>query len=457
MDQLNIRRIVETQRGYFNSGRTKDIPFRKKRLSELLCLIKSNDGKIVRALQEDMKKPALEAYASEIAVVKNEIKYALNNVGSWSKTRRIHSPKHLFPGKSYIMPEPWGVSLIIAPWNYPFNLAFAPLVSAIAGGNCAVIKPSEFAPYTSSVMAEMIYGSFDPSFITVVTGDSHVAGELLNEKFDYIFFTGGTNIGRLVMEAAARNLTPVTLELGGKSPCIVDKDINIDHAAKRIAWAKFFNAGQTCVAPDYVLADKRIKGMLVDSLKKHIAAFYGENPISSGDYARIINIAHFTRLKGLMGQGDIVAGGHTVENERYIAPTIIDNVGPEYKIMETEIFGPILPVLDYENLSEAISFVNSRPKPLSLYFFSSDTLNQERILNETSSGGVCINDAMVHVASHLLPFGGAGNSGMGAYHGKAGFDTFTHYKGIVKNTLNFDLPLRYAPYRFKLPLVRWFF
>jgi aldehyde dehydrogenase (NAD+) len=306
-------------------------------------------------------------------------------------------------------------------------------------------------------MAEMVSGSFDPSFITVVTGDSHVASELLNEKFDYIFFTGGTNIGSLVMEAAARNLTPVTLELGGKSPCIADKDINIDHAAKRIAWAKFFNAGQTCVAPDYLLADKRIKDTLVDSLKKQIMAFYGENPVVSGDYARIVNMAHFTRLKGLMGQGDIVAGGQVVENERYIAPTIIDNVRPEYKIMEAEIFGPILPVLVYENLSDAISFVNSRPKPLSLYFFSNDPLNQKRILKETSSGGVCINDAMIHVASHLLPFGGAGNSGMGSYHGKAGFDTFTHYKSIVKNTLRFDIPLRYAPYRFKLPLVRWFF
>ncbi len=457
MDQFDIRRIVEAQRGYFNSGMTKDVSFRKKRLNDLLCLIKSSDGKIVKALQEDMRKPVLEAYASEIAVVKNEIKHALNNVCSWTKARRIHSPKHLFPGKSYIMPEPWGVSLIIAPWNYPFNLAFAPLVSAIAGGNCAVIKPSEFAPYTSSVMAEMVSGSFDPSFITVVTGDARVAADLLNEKFDYIFFTGGTNIGRLVMEAAARNLTPVTLELGGKSPCIVDKDINIDHAAKRIAWAKFFNAGQTCVAPDYLLADKKIKDKLVESLKKQIASFYGDNPISSVDYARIINMAHFTRLKGLMDQGDIVAGGQTAENERYIAPTIIDNVRPEHKIMESEIFGPILPVLEYENLGDAITFVNSRPKPLSLYFFSSNPSNQEKILKGTSSGGVCINDAMVHVASHLLPFGGAGNSGMGAYHGKTGFDTFTHYKGIVKNTLKFDMPFRYAPYRFKLPLVRRLF
>jgi aldehyde dehydrogenase (NAD+) len=457
MDKQNIRQIVEAQRENFNSGRSKDLPFRKKMLLELLGLIKSNDSKIVKALQDDMKKPALEAYASEIAVVKNEIKYALSNVGSWSKTRGIHSPKHLFPSRSYIMPEPWGVSLIIAPWNYPFNLAFAPLVSAIAGGNCTVIKPSEFAPYTSSVMAEMITESFDPSFITVVTGDAQVASELLNEKFDYIFFTGGTNIGRLVMEAAARNLTPITLELGGKSPCIADKDINIEYAAKRIAWAKFFNAGQTCVAPDYILADKRIKDRLVDSMKKQIRAFYGENPLLSRDYARIVNIAHFNRLKELMGQGDIIAGGVTAEDERYIAPTIIDNVRPEYKIMESEIFGPILPVLDYETLSDAITFVNSRPKPLSLYFFSSNPLNQEKVLKETSSGGVCINDAMVHVASHLLPFGGAGNSGMGAYHGKAGFDTFTHYKSIVKNTLGFDIPLRYAPYRFNLQLVRWFF
>jgi len=355
------------------------------------------------------------------------------------------------------MPEPYGVSLIIAPWNYPFNLAFIPLVSSIAAGNCSVIKPSEYSPNTSALMEGIISKTFDPSFIKVVTGDAHEAKALLEEEFDYIFFTGSVATGRRVMEAAAKHLTPLTLELGGKSPCIIGHDVDIEIAARRVAWAKFFNSGQTCIAPDYLFVERTIKPEFANCLKKYVREFYGDDASLSPDYARIINNAHFKRLKNLMDEGDIIMGGRTDETNLYIEPTIIDNVRPEFKIMQEEIFGPILPVMVYDRLDEAISFINSKPNPLSLYIFSRDQAVQDRVVNGTSSGGVCINDAMVHFASDALPFGGVGESGMGAYHGKAGFDTFTHYKGVVKNNLSYDLPFRYAPYKYKLPLVRWFF
>ena len=457
MNQIDIHNMLEDQKSYFMSGKTKGVSFRKERLRELTNLIKKSDKIIVDALYEDMKKPPVEAYASEIAVVVNEIRHVLRHIDSWSKNKRVHTPKHLFPSKSFIMPEPYGISLIIAPWNYPFNLALIPLVSSIAAGNCSIIKPSEYSPHTSKLMDEIISGAFDPSFIKVVRGGVEEARALLEERLDYIFFTGSVATGRRVMEAAARHLTPLTLELGGKSPCIIDSDVNIEFAARRIAWAKFFNSGQTCIAPDYLFVDRAIKDEFMNCLKKHVHSFYGNDQSLNPDYARIINNAHFKRLKNLMDEGDIILGGRTDEMDLYIEPTIIDNVRPEYKIMQEEIFGPILPVMDYDNLDEAISFVNSRPKPLSLYIFSREPTVQDRIINETSSGGVCINDAMVHFASDVLPFGGVGESGMGVYHGKAGFDTFTHYKGVVKNNLAFDLPFRYAPYKYKLPLVRWFF
>jgi aldehyde dehydrogenase (NAD+) len=457
MNRNEIQNIIEDQKTYFMSGKTRGVSFRKERLRELSSLIRKSDKRIVDALYEDMKKPAVEAYASEIAVVRNEIGHVLRNIDSWSKIARVNTPKHLFPSRSFIMPEPYGVCLIISPWNYPFNLALIPLVSSIAAGNCSIIKPSEYSPQTSILMNEVISGAFDPSFIKVVTGGVEEARALLEEKFDYIFFTGSVATGRRVMEAAARHLTPVTLELGGKSPCIIDRDVDIDVAARRIAWAKFFNSGQTCIAPDYLLVDRTIKGEFTTCLKKHLREFYGDDASLSPDYARIINNNHFKRLKNLMDEGDIILGGRTDEAGLYIEPTIIDNVRPDNKIMQEEIFGPILPIMAYDDLDEAISFVNSRPRPLSLYVFSHNQTVQDRVLNETSSGGVCINDAMVHFASDKLPFGGVGESGMGAYHGKAGFDTFTHYKGVVRNNLKFDLPFRYAPYRCKLPLVRWFF
>jgi aldehyde dehydrogenase (NAD+) len=457
MSPIDIHRVVEDQRSYFMSGKTRDIPFRKERLRELAGIIRKSDKKILEALFEDMKKPAVEAYASEISVVINEIGHVLSHIDSWSKCVGVRTPKHLFPSKSFIMPEPYGVSLIIAPWNYPFNLALIPLVSSIAAGNCSIVKPSEYSPNTSALMEEIISKTFDPSFIKVVTGDANEARALLEEKFDYIFFTGSVATGRRVMEAAAKHLIPLTLELGGKSPCIITHDIDKDITARRVAWAKFFNSGQTCIAPDYLLVERSIKDEFTNCLKKHVREFYGNDVSSSPDYARIINNAHFKRLRNLMDEGDIIMGGRTDEANLYIEPTIIDNVKPQFKVMQEEIFGPILPVMAYDGLDEAISFVNSRPKPLSLYIFSRDKAEEDRVVNGTSSGGVCINDAMVHFASDALAFGGVGESGMGAYHGKAGFDTFTHYKGVVKNNLSYDLPFRYAPYKYKLPLVRWFF
>ena len=457
MDQAQIIRLIENQRAFFRTGKTKDIAFRKAQLKRLLALIKANDAQIVKALHDDMRKPPLEAYAGEIAVVKNETRQAIRHVMRWTRRAWVMTPPPLFPALSYLTPEPLGVVLIVSPWNYPFHLALAPLVGAMAAGNCTVLKPSEYAPFTSQLMAELISQAFDPGYLAVVEGDVQAAKILLEEKFDYIFFTGGTATGRIVMEAASRHLTPVTLELGGKSPCIVDADIRLDYAAKRVAWAKFFNAGQTCVAPDYLLVDRGIKPVFLERLKKWVQRFYGDDPSRSPDYARIINARHFQRLANLLGAGEIVIGGQMNAEERYIAPTIIDRVSPDHPVMQEEIFGPILPVLAYDDLAEVIAFVNARPKPLALYFFCRDQRKQERIVAETSSGGVCLNDAMVHVASHTLPFGGVGDSGMGAYHGKTSFDTFTHWKGVVHNTLAFDIPLRYIPYRYKLPLVRWFF
>jgi len=452
-----IHDAVQKQRACFLSGKTKDLSFRKDMLRALAQIIRNSESKIIDALYDDMKKPEVEAYASEIAVVKHEISYVLSNIDYWTRTRKVHTPKQLLPSKSFIIPEPRGVALIISPWNYPFNLALMPLVSAIAAGNCSIIKPSEYSPHTSDLLDEIITSVFDPVFVRVINGDVEVARSILEERFDYIFFTGSTSTGRRVMEAGARFLTPMTLELGGKSPCIVDSDINVEYAARRIAWAKYFNAGQTCIAPDYLFVHKAIKKDLLEALGKNIRKFYGDNSMLNPDYARIINSNHFSRLVNLMAEGKIIIGGRTDEAGLSIEPTVIDDVNPEFRIMQEEIFGPILPVMGYKDIDQVIAFVNSRPKPLSLYVFSRDRKVQDMILSRTSSGGACVNDAMVQFESEELPFGGVGESGMGAYHGKAGFDAFTHYKSVVRNSLCFDLPFRYAPYRYKLSLARWLF
>jgi acyl-CoA reductase-like NAD-dependent aldehyde dehydrogenase len=457
MPDATIPEIVAAQRRFFETGRTRDVNFRKDQLKRLREVIKDNEDRILMALAADMRKPKLEAYASEIAVTLNEIRFAGRKLSKWTSPERVRTDRPLLPSRCWIMREPLGVVLIIAPWNYPFQLAVDPLVAAVAAGNCAVVKPSETAPETGRVLDKIFRENFDPGFIAVVNGGSDIARKLLQEKYDHIFFTGSSRVGKVVMEAASHHLTPVTLELGGKSPCIVDADVHLEYAARRIVWAKFFNAGQTCIAPDYVLAEASIHDDLLNALRKQVRMFYGRNPFFSPDYARIINDSHFERLASYLGQGEVIVGGETKPDDRYIAPTVMDKVSINCPVMQEEIFGPILPVIRYRDFSDAIGFVNERPKPLALYVFTRDKEKQDRIIAETSSGALVINDAVIHFASRHLPYGGVGESGMGAYHGRAGFETFSHARSIVKNTLSFDIPLRYVPYRFKLWMVKAFF
>ena len=454
MDESSIAELVDRQRAFFNKGKTKDISFRVNQLKRLRAAILENQENILEASKVDMGKPAFEYFVAEVGFASREIRYAVNNLKSWSKPIKVSTPFMHLPASSYIYPEPLGVVLIIGPWNYPLELLMLPLIGAIAAGNCAILKPSEVAPHTSAAIARLIQNNFDMSFIGVVEGGVKETQILLSQRFEHIFFTGGTTIGQLVMEAAAKHLTPVTLELGGKTPCIVDEDANTDTSARRIVWGKFLAAGQNCVAPDYLLVHKAVKEQLVERMIRSLEEFYGKDPSKSPDYARIINDRHFLRLSQLLGEGRIIVGGHTDPEDRYIAPTIIDNVSMNSGIMAEEILGPILPIIEYGDLSEAISIVNGRPKPLALYFFSKNRRNQQRILKETSSGGVCINDTNVHVSTSSLPFGGVGESGMGSYHGKASFYTFSHMKAIMKRSFLLDMKMRYPPYKDKLKLLK---
>ena len=456
MEHKEIGATVQRQREYFASGKTKEISFRTRQLKTLADVVEGNTRQILKALKDDMNKPPFEAYIAEITQVLGEIDLALKRINSWARPERVRTPSFLFLASSHIYSEPLGVVLIVGPWNYPFDLVLAPLVGAIAAGNCSIIKPSEISPNTSSLIAKMVTDNFDPSFLAVVEGGAEETSVLLSEKLDHIFYTGGGAVARIMMEAAAKNLTPVTLELGGKSPCIVEGDVDPEKAARRIAWGKFFNAGQTCIAPDYLLVNRVIKRELLENIKKWILKFYGEEPSGSPDYARIISDRHFTRLVNLLKGGNITAGGQADPETRYIAPTIIENVSPDDPIMQEEIFGPILPIIEYEELRDAISFVQSREKPLALYFFSNNKSDQERILRETTSGGGCINDTLVHFSNGLLPFGGVGASGFGKYHGKATFDTFSNRRSIVNRSFMFDIYLRYPPYRNTLKFVQKF-
>lgn len=454
MDTQEIARIVENQRAFFNTNATRDISFRVRQLKALKKALSDHEKEIYEALRLDLGKSKFETYLGEIALVAKEIDHSCAKLHSWARPKRVWTPMVHFPAWSYIYSEPLGAVLIIGTWNYPIQLTIAPLVAAMSAGNCAILKPSRLAPNSAHLMAELIGNSFDPGLVTVVEGGGDTAQALLEHRFDHIFFTGGTTVGKQIAMAAARNLTPVTLELGGKSPCIVDRDVNLDVAARRITWGKFFNAGQSCVAPDYVLVDKTIKKDLLESIKACITRFFGQDPQTSPDYARIVNSRHFERLAGLLAEGDTIIGGKTDPNDKYIAPTVIDNVSMEHKVMESEIFGPILPVVEYEDLSQAIAIVNSRPKPLSLYLFSDNRETQERILRQTTSGGGSVNDTVVHLSTQSLPFGGVGDSGMGRYHGKSGFDTFSNKKSILKRPFWLDVKLRYPPYGKRLPLMK---
>jgi acyl-CoA reductase-like NAD-dependent aldehyde dehydrogenase len=448
----NIAAIVQRQREFFRTGKTKDLNFRIQQLQTLRQAIVDRQPEILAALQADLGKPQFEAYATEISVLR-EIDYALRHLRRWAKPRRVSAGFDQFPATASIQPEPLGVVLIIAPWNYPFQLLIWPLVGAIAAGNCALLKPSELAPHTSSVISKLIGKIFDPAYIAAIEGGAETSQALLEEPLDHIFFTGGTEIGKIVMTAAAKHLTPVTLELGGKSPCLVDAEVQLEYTAKRIVWGKFLNCGQTCIAPDYLLVDRRIKPALIDALQAAITEFYGDDPAQSPDYGRLISTRHFDRLEPLLHSGRLVAGGETNRDDRYIAPTLLDATWSD-AVMQEEIFGPILPVLEYEEIEEAIEQINARPKPLALYFFSRNSALQQRILQATASGGVCINDTIMQVGVPELPFGGVGASGMGRYHGKASFDTFTHYKSVLSKSFRLDLKWRYPPYVGKLDFLK---
>lgn len=449
---ISVRDIIQKQRQFFATGKTKDVDFRIEQLKNLKSAIASNQSRIVDAVNADLNKPEYEAYF-ELATIA-DINYAIKNVKSWAKPKKVRTSIDQFPASACLYPEPLGVVLIIGPWNYPFQLMISPLIGAIAAGNCAILKPSEVASHTSAVVADLIAKTFDPAYVAAVEGGVETSQQLLAEKFDHIFFTGGTKIGKIVMQAAAKHLTPVTLELGGKSPCIVDSDIQVEYTAKRIAWGKFINAGQTCVAPDYLLVDKKVKPDLIEAIKTAIHEFYGDEPQKSPDYPRIINQHHLGRLAELIKDGEIVAGGQTNPEDKYIAPTVLDKVSWDSPVMQDEIFGPILPVLEYDDFGEAIAQINARPKPLALYLFSKDKEKQERVLRETSSGGVCINDTIMQGALTNLPFGGVGDSGIGSYHGKTTFDTFSHQKSVLQKSFLLDLKWRYAPYLGKLDLIK---
>jgi aldehyde dehydrogenase (NAD+) len=452
LTQAPIKDIIRKQRDFFATGKTKDVEWRIEQLKRLKQAVVDAQEAIVNAVKADLGRPDFEAYIEVAAIA--EINYALKNLKSWVKPKKVPIGIEQLPASAQIYPEPLGVVLIMGTWNYPFQLMISPLTGAIAAGNCAVLKPSEIAAHTSKVIADIIEKTFDPAYIAIVEGGVEISQKLLEEKFDHIFFTGGTAIGKIVMQAAAKHLTPVTLELGGKSPCIVDSDVDLKYAAKRITWGKYLNSGQTCIAPDYLLVDRRIKSELLTEIKKCVEEFYGDDPSQSPDYGRIISSRHFERLEPLLKDGEIVVGGQSKPEEKYIAPTVMDRVSWESPVMQEEIFGPILPVLEYADLKEAIAQINARPKPLALYIFSKDKQKQQQVLQGTSSGGVCINDTVMHVSVSTLPFGGVGDSGIGTYHGKASFDTFSHYKSVLKKGFRFDPNWRYPPYKNKVSLLK---
>jgi aldehyde dehydrogenase (NAD+) len=450
-----IEKILQAQRAFFDSQKTRDLGFRIEMLKKLKTAIRANEKRILNALHRDLRKSEFEGYLIEVGGVYEEIHLHIKHLKRWAAPEKVGTGIKAFPGKSYVIREPYGVTLIMAPWNYPFQLLIAPLVGAMAAGNCAVLKPAHYSEATSEVIEELIGSTFPPEYISVFKGGRDVIQKLLDQRYDNIFFTGSPFLGRIVMEAAARNLTPVTLELGGKSPCIVDSKANIPLAAKRITWGKFVNAGQTCICPDYLMVHSSVKDEFLREMKKTIGELYGSDPSKSPDFGRIINKEQYSRLVKLLEGQKVYVGGEHDPADRYIAPTILTDVKPDSAVMKEEIFGPIIPLMTYDSIDEVVKFINGRPKALSLYLFSDDKANQQEILAKTSFGGGCINDTLIHAGNPNLPFGGVGNSGMGSYHGKASFEAFSHRKSILKKSTLIDLKMRYAPYDAKkLALVR---
>lgn len=445
LDVPELKDQLLHQRKYFNSSETRSYEFRTQQLDKIENLILKNEHEICEALKKDLGKSYSEAFASEIAVTIEELRFIKKSLATWMKPEKVKTPLHLKPGKSFIYREPLGVVLILAPWNYPFQLAMAPLIGAIAAGNCAVIKPSEMASATSAIIAKLIGESFPADYIRVVEGGVPETTALLELAFDHIFFTGSGNVGKIVLAAAAKHLTPVTLELGGKSPVIVTQNANMDLAAKRIVWGKFLNSGQTCVAPDYLYVAASVQDELIEHMKKYIKAFFGDNIQKSPDYGRIISHKNFDRLEKMILPQQVVFGGRSDREDLYISPTVMKDVSWENAVMKEEIFGPLLPILTYQNIEEAYQAILENGKPLAAYLFSEDTSEHESFLNKIAFGGGCINDVILHLANPYLPFGGVGPSGMGNYHGEKSFQTFSHAKSVLKMTKFLDFSFRYPP------------
>ena len=454
---MEAKLILETQRTYFKTRATRDVGMLKKLLTKLRSEILAKEDAIYEAVYKDLRKSKFEAYFSEIGVVVSEIDSTLKHIDSWSKPKKIRAAGLNFPSRDYIYSEPYGTVLIIAPWNYPFQLAVAPLIAAIAAGNTVVLKPSEHTTHTSQLIEDILSAVFIPEHIKVVQGGIPETTFLLKERWDYIFFTGSVAVGKIVAKAAAPYLTPVTLELGGKNPCIVDNSMSTQLIAKRLVWGKFVNAGQTCIAPDYLLVNSSIKAQLISDLKTEIVKAYGENPQTSADYPRIVNATHLSRLTTMLSDSDVIFGGTYDVSDSYLAPTLIDEPSLDSEVMKDEIFGPILPILSYDTESDIDSVLSQYEKPLGFYVFSNDTSFYKKMIETYSFGGGTINDTMVQFGNSRLPFGGVGESGIGAYHGRLGFDTFSHKKGIVIKANWIDIPLRYAPYKNKLEKLKLLF
>jgi len=443
----DIESILELQRHYFKSGTTLPVQFRLEQLTKLRNLLQTHEADIAAALNKDLHKSEMEAVVSEVLIVIEELNFIIKNLKKWVRPTKVSSPFPLcWPGRSKIYYEPYGSVLVMGAWNYPFMLIMSPLIGAMCAGNCVVVKPSEVAVHTQDLIVDLISKNFSPEYMHVFTGDPQEVSELLEEKFDYIFFTGGTQIGKVIMQAAAKQLTPVTLELGGKNPCIVDETTDLDYAARRIVWAKFLNAGQLCLAPDYLLVHHSCKNTFINKLKNTIIKFYGEDAAKSPSYCRIINKKHFDRIKHLMAKGNILYGGKSNEADLYISPTLMDGVSWDDAVLEEEIFGPVLPILTYKTQDDLIAMLKSHSKSLALYLFTKNNNLKETILNQVSYGGGCINDCVMQVANYHLPFGGVGSSGIGAYHGKYSFETFSHRKSVFTRSLLIDVNLAYPPY-----------
>lgn len=451
---MDYKAMLCRQRAYFRKGDCKNVEFRIRQIQKIYQWVCKHEQDIMDALYQDLNKSSFEAYATEIGIVREEIRYILKHLRRWESPRKVFTPLTQFPAKSVVYSEPYGVVLIMSPWNYPFQLTVVPLIGAICAGNCAVVKPSAYSPHTTAVIGRMIRELFAEEYITVIEGGRAENQALLDERFDYIFFTGSVDVGRFVMEKAARHLTPVSLELGGKSPCVVDETADLKLAARRIVWGKFLNCGQTCVAPDYLLVHRNVKDKLLRQIEHYVKKMYGKDALVNPEYPKMINQKHFDRVLKLTEGVHVVFGGRSSKRTLKIEPTVLDQVSWDSPVMEEEIFGPLLPVITFYDINEVIQTVNARPAPLALYYFTRDKKREAKILKQISFGGGCINDTVVHLATSHMPFGGVGSSGMGAYHGRDSFDTFTHKKSIMKKSGVLDIPVRYAPFKNKLRILK---